>query len=89
MSLSGGKVSLRKNLAESGLTLIAFTVVIVTEDNPYVEMLILDEPCVNKDKFTLTSRKFSFGNNDPAIVSFFQWIEFKNFDPNSRTAYFA
>ena len=79
MTTTGGAVLLEPKGTKASIIFLAFSVVIVTQDTNYLELIVLSRTKLNPGNSPLiyvNSSKFSFGNtSSPPIISyFFQWV---------------
>ena len=93
MTTTGGAVLLEPKGTKAGIIFLAFSVVIVTQDTNYLELIVLSRTKLNPGNGPLmyvNSSKFSFGNtSSPPIISyFFQWVTGQDY-PLTYTYYSA
>ena len=93
MTTTGGAVLLEPKGAKAGIIFLAFSVIVVTQDTNYLELIVLSRTKLNPGNSQLmyvNSSKFSFGNtSSPPINSyFFQWVTGQDY-PLSRAYYSA
>ena len=65
--------------SEAGIVYLAFSVIVVTEDNPYVELMSFGRTSLvpgDEPTFSASSTKFNFTDSiqSPAAVVFYQWV---------------
>ena len=75
---AGMTLNLKPDNTRSGIQKIAFSVIAITQNNGFVELLTLKQDLVVIRSFPLESIKFTFGNNSPRVFSCFQWLTMTN-----------
>ena len=68
-------VNINPVATDSGINYLAFSVIVITENNNFVELLWDQHLNANSWSYNVTSQKFTFGNGtDPQVLGFFQWV---------------
>ena len=90
MTISRGAVLLEPKGTQAGIVFLAFSLVIVTQDTNYLELVVLSltnltpgsDPILNAN-----SSKFSFGGNASSPISsyFFQWVTGQDYSYSSTS----
>ena len=72
---SGLTINMKPTTADVGIMYLAFSAIVVTEDNNYLELLTFTQPSITSSSYYISSSKFFFEpSNTPHMVYFFQWI---------------
>ena len=78
-SSTGAVLVLEPKDSEAGIIFLAFSVVVVTEENPYVELMLFNSTTLTPGSsplFLANSTKFNLtgSTESPASVVFYQWV---------------
>jgi hypothetical protein len=82
---SGLTINMKPTTADVGIMFLAFSTIVVTEDNNYLELLTFSSALVTSSSYYISSSKFYFDSSStPHMVYFFQWVTAYDI-PSSKT----